>query len=157
MLGRHANQPWPSTLAWGIAVPYLVWNWNMGLTVFLHHTHFAVRWFRSERDVERCPQQELTIHVRYPRWYGWLSHEIMEHPAHHLDPLIPFYRLHAAQTRLIEVRGDQAIGERVSVRYVASLLRRCKLYDYERGEWTDFSGRVTGQDRTPLGIARHAP
>lgn len=134
MLGRHANQPWPSTLAWGIAVPYLVWYWNMGLTVFLHHTHFAVRWFRSERDVERCPQQEQ-----------------------HLNPSIPFYRLHAAQTRLIEVRGDQAIGERVSVRYVASLLRRCKLYDYERGEWTDFSGRVTGQDRTPLGIARHAP
>ena len=47
--------------------------------------------------------------------------------------------------RLRELLGDEAIVEPVSFRYVRSLVRRCKLYDYDRQEWTDFSGRTTGQ------------
>lgn len=145
-LASAAHVPVQSALLWGFAIPYLVWNSSMGLTVFLHHTHVAVPWFRTEEEARRYGgQEELTIHVRYPRWYGVLSHEIMVHPPHHLNPLIPFYQLQAAQRRLVELLGDEAIVEPVSFRYVRSLVRRCKLYDYDRQEWTDFSGRTTGQ------------
>jgi omega-6 fatty acid desaturase (delta-12 desaturase) len=116
----------------------------MGLTVFLQHTHFCVPWFRDAAQAARHGgQEEVTVHVRYPRWYGRLSHDIMEHPAHHINPLIPFYRLNAAQTRLLDVLGDAAIVERVGPRYIRALMRRCKLYDYDRQEWTDFTGTTT--------------
>jgi omega-6 fatty acid desaturase (delta-12 desaturase) len=145
-IGDAYGQSWFSATTWGIAVPYLVWNWSMGLTVFLQHTHFSIPWFRSEGEAHRYGgQEELTIHVKYPRWYGLLSHDIMEHPAHHINPLIPFYHLHAAQTRLNAILGDEVIVEPMSVGYALSLMRRCKLYDYDRQEWTDFSGRTTGQ------------
>ena len=145
-VGHMYGQSWLSAATWGVAVPFLVWNWSMGLTVFLQHTHFSVPWFRSEGEAQRFGgQEELTIHVKYPRWYGLLSHDIMEHPAHHINPLIPFYHLHAAQTRLNSVLGDEAIVEPMCLGYALSLMRRCKLYDYDRQEWTDFSGRTTGQ------------
>lgn len=143
-LGAAAGHGWLASLWWGFALPFLVWNWSMGLTVFLQHTHFSVPWFRDAAHAARHGgQEELTVHVRYPRWYGRLSHDIMEHPAHHINPLIPCYRLNAAQTRLLEVLGDAAIVERVGPRYIRSLMRRCKLYDYDRQEWTDFTGTTT--------------
>ncbi len=145
-LGTQYGHSWWSSLLWGVVLPFFIWNTSMGLTVYLQHTHHLVPWFRTEAEAHRYGgQEELTIHVRYPRWYGILSHEIMEHPAHHINPLIPFYRLHAAQSRLNQLLGRDAIVEYVGLRYIANLLRRCKLYDYERQEWTDFSGRTTGQ------------
>jgi acyl-lipid omega-6 desaturase (Delta-12 desaturase) len=146
-LSRVAGQGSASSaIIWGFLVPYAVWNSNMGLTTYLQHTHPAVPWFRTEQDAQSYGgQEELTINVKYPRWYGLLSHDIMEHPAHHINPRIPFYRLHAAQTRLIEILGRDAVVERIGLRYVRSLVRRCKLYDYERREWLDFAGRTTGQ------------
>ncbi|HEV8500487.1 MAG TPA: fatty acid desaturase [Casimicrobiaceae bacterium] len=143
-LGANAGHSWLASLWWGFVLPFLVWNWSMGLTVFLQHTHFCVPWFRDAAQAARHGgQEEVTVHVRYPRWYGRLSHDIMEHPAHHINPLIPFYRLNAAQTRLLDVLGDAAIVERVGPRYIRALMRRCKLYDYDRQEWTDFTGTTT--------------
>jgi omega-6 fatty acid desaturase (delta-12 desaturase) len=143
LLTEAREQSPMAALLWGFAVPYLVWNWSMGLTVFLQHTHFAVPWFRNENEADRLGrrQEDVTIHVKYPRWYGLLSHDIMEHPAHHINPLIPFHRLYAAQTRLLELLGDEIVVETIGLRYVRTLMRRCKLYDYDRQEWTDFSGR----------------
>jgi omega-6 fatty acid desaturase (delta-12 desaturase) len=145
-IGAYTDHSWWSSLIWGFLLPYLVWNSSMGLTVYLQHTHPMVPWFRTEAEAERHGgQAELTINVKYPRWYGFLSHEIMEHPAHHINPLIPFYHLHAAQNHLNHFLGDEAVVEHVGLSYVLGLMRRCKLYDYERQEWMDYSGRTTGQ------------
>lgn len=157
-LAQSTRQSSLVAVVWGFAVPYLVWNWSMGLTVFLQHTHFAVPWFRDQREAERFArrQEEVTIHVKYPRWYGLLSHDIMEHPAHHINPLIPFHRLHAAQTKLLELLGGEAVVETIGLRYVRTLIRRCKLYDYDRQEWTDFSGRTTGHTQSAYLPVQHA-
>jgi omega-6 fatty acid desaturase (delta-12 desaturase) len=157
VLAESRRQSPIAALLWGFAVPYLVWNWSMGLTVFLQHTHFAVPWFRNRKEAARFGgrQEELTIHVKYPRWYGLLSHDIMEHPAHHINPLIPFHRLHAAQMKLLELLGDEAVVETVGLRYIRALVRRCKLYDYDRQEWTDFSGRTTGHTQSAYVPAQH--
>ena len=145
-VGARFGQPWWSSLLWGVVVPYAFWNTSMGLTVYLQHTHTRTPWFRSLEEAERFGGQEsVTVHVKYPRWYGLLSHEIMEHPAHHINPLIPFYHLRAAQQRLNEVLGEDAIVEPVGPFYIAGLLKRCKLYDYDRQAWTDFSGTPTAR------------
>ena len=136
---------------WGFVLPFTIWNCNMGLTVFLQHTHPDVPWFRTEEEARSyAGQEELTIHVEFPRWYGLLSHDIMDHPAHHINPMIPFYQLHRAQARLNEVLGHDAVVESIGFRYLRSLMRRCKLYDYDRREWLDFSGRRTGQTEADL-------
>ena len=140
--GASAGNAWYASLAWGVAVPFLLWNCLMGLTVYLQHTHPAVPWFRSAAEARRHDTVELTVHVKYPRWYGILSHDIMEHPAHHIHPLIPFYRLRAAQERLNELLGNEAIVEPMTPFYVLRVLRQCRAYDYERKAWVGFCDTV---------------
>jgi omega-6 fatty acid desaturase (delta-12 desaturase) len=156
LVGIVNGKEWFASLFWGVALPFFVWNCLMGLTVYLQHTHHLVPWFRSEADARHYGHEELAVNVKYPRWYGILSHEIMEHPAHHVNPLIPFYRLRAAQEQLNLVLGEDAIVEHMGLTYLFSLVRRCKLYDYDRHEWTDFSGQVTGQTQSPF-MSPHAP
>jgi acyl-lipid omega-6 desaturase (Delta-12 desaturase) len=139
-----------SAIVFGFAVPFLVWNLLMGQTVLLQHTHPRVRWYRSEQDARADGGQESrTIHVATPRWYGLMGHDIMAHPAHHVNPMIPCYRLHAAQARLDEVLGPRAIVEAMGPRPLFEILRGCKLYDYDGHAWVDFSGRRT----TPVAAA----
>ena len=140
--GSFGDNAWYASLAWGVIVPFAIWNCLMGLTVYLQHTHPAVPWFRSVTEAKRHGAEELTVHVKYPLWYGILSHDIMEHPAHHIHPLIPFYRLRAAQARLNELLGKDAIVEPMTPGYVLGLLRQCRVYDYERREWVDFCDTV---------------
>ena len=154
--GSLGGNAWHASLAWGVAVPFLLWNCLMGLTVYLHHTHPLVPWFRTAEEAKRHGTEELTVHVKYPRWYGILSHDIMEHPAHHVHPLIPFYRLRAAQEHLNEVLGKDAIVEPMTPFYVLRLVRQCRLYDYDRKEWTGFAGTVSAQPADAL-LAPDAP
>jgi omega-6 fatty acid desaturase (delta-12 desaturase) len=35
---------------WGFVVPFLVWNYLMGFTVYVQHTHPLVPWFRTKHD-----------------------------------------------------------------------------------------------------------
>jgi omega-6 fatty acid desaturase (delta-12 desaturase) len=125
-------------------LPFLIWNFLIGLTIFLHHTHPAVPWFKTT-EIARINGGDdlLSINVLFPRWYALLSHNIMDHPAHHLNPLIPWYRLHCAQRKLIELLGSSARTEAFGVRYLWVTVRTCKLYDYDSHDWLDFSGRPT--------------
>ena len=134
-------------LLFGAVIPFLVWNQLMGLTAFLQHTHPRAPW-SDETSVDRpqVNQIEYTILVRYPRWYDYLSHNIMQHPAHHVNPRIPWFRLFDAQQRLNVIVRDEMIIERVNLRYLARLMRECQLYDYEKNTWLDFAGRPTGSE-----------
>lgn len=99
----------PAVLLWGFVLPYATYSYLTGLTVYLHHTNERLPWFRSGEEGDRPDQIALTAHVQFPLWYEVLSHNIMDHPVHHLNPKIPLYRLRAAQLRLNEALGDQGI------------------------------------------------
>ena len=133
-----------AAIFWGFVLPFAVWNVMMGGTVFLQHTAAEIPWFRSrdERDPE-IGQAELTVHIEVPRWYGLLSHHIMQHPVHHVMPKIPLYSLAAAQSRLNELLGRRAIRHRFSVAYLLVTMSVCRLYDYDRHQWLDFDGSPT--------------
>jgi omega-6 fatty acid desaturase (delta-12 desaturase) len=128
----------------GFALPYLVWSALMGATTYMQHTHPRVAWFDTLAEWRRLGgQEEVTVHLQVPRWYGLISHHIMDHPAHHLHPKIPLYRLAAAQQRLNLLLGARAVTQRFSPAYLLSTLARCKLYDYQRHCWLDFAGNPT--------------
>jgi omega-6 fatty acid desaturase (delta-12 desaturase) len=133
-----------AALVWGFVAPFLIWNQLMGLTAFLQHTHPRVPWFRSREEARaRRTQAQLTVLVQYPAWYDLLSHNIMQHQAHHVSARIPWCRLKAAQQKLRRLLGEGVVQERMSLAYVIRLTRTCQLYDYDRNRWLDFAGRPT--------------
>jgi acyl-lipid omega-6 desaturase (Delta-12 desaturase) len=140
-----------SAILWGFVVPFLTWNALMGATTYMQHTHQHVPWFESMAEWRALDgQEEVSVHVQMPRWYGLISHHVMDHPAHHVHPKIPLYHLASAQRRLNELLGNQAITQRFSPAYLLSTLTRCKLYDYRDHRWLDFAGRPTSNCTLPV-------
>lgn len=141
----------------GFVLPFAIWNMMMGATTYLQHTDRRVPWFGSETAWRaEARDEEVTVHLVVPRWYGLISHHIMDHPAHHLQPKIPLYRLAAAQAKLNALLGDRAVVERFSPRYLWTTLRACKLYDYEARRWLDFAGNPTSESLLPAAASRRA-
>ena len=146
-----------AAVAWGFVVPFLVWNLLMGATTYMQHTHQRAPWFAGTAEWRRLAgQEEVAVHVVVPRWYGAISHHIMDHPAHHVHPKIPLYRLAAAQRRLNELLGERAIVEPFTPGYLFATLGRCKLYDYREHRWLDFAGRPTSECTLPYRMRRAA-
>ena len=140
-----------ASLLLGFVLPYLVWNALMGATTYMQHTHPDVPWFEALAEWRRLGgQEEVSVQIQVPRWYGFISHHIMEHPAHHVHPKVPLYRLAAAQRRLNELLGPGAVTQRFTPLYLLSTLARCKLYDYRQHCWLDFAGRPTSASLRPV-------
>ena len=138
------RSPWlVFVAAW--LVPFLVWNWFMGMVIYAHHTHPFVPWFEREEDWNYLASQVLgTVHVRLPRPWTWLDNNIMEHNAHHALPVIPMYHLQTAQRRIRAAFPDiQHLY--LSPAAFCRIADACKLYDFAARRWTDFDGRPTGE------------
>ena len=82
-------------------------------------------------------------HSRHLRTFDALFHRLMQHPAHHINPIIPLYSLKAAQHRLEDIEPDGLMVIRWTPAYHLRLTRTCKLYDPHRDGWCDFQGRAT--------------
>ena len=128
----------------GFVIPFLIWNLLIGLVVYLHHTHPAVQWYNDKDSwAAASPFVSTTVHLTFPLGFGGLLHHIMEHTAHHVDMSLPLYCLKRAQLLLEKTLPDKIIIQRFSLRWYMDTARRCKLYDFERGCWTDFQGSPT--------------
>ena len=64
-----------------------------------------------------------------------LTHNIMIHVPHHVEPRIPFYRLKRAYRELQKQYGAYMHEYRFHFSTVRMIFSRCKLYDYERKTW----------------------
>jgi omega-6 fatty acid desaturase (delta-12 desaturase) len=128
----------------GFILPFLIWNFMGGVTIYQHHTHESLPWFRSNEERKRWGgQEDVTMHVRYPRWYNLLSLNIMQHTAHHINPGIPLYNLAMAQDKLSRILGKQTGSVEFSPLGLLKTIASCKLYDYEHHHWLDFDGNPT--------------
>jgi omega-6 fatty acid desaturase (delta-12 desaturase) len=138
------DRPLWMSLTAGWLVPFLVWNWFMGVVIYVHHTHPLVPWFARAEEWNYLAAQVLgTVHVRLPKPWFWLDNNIMEHNAHHALPVIPLYNLQAAQRHMRAAFPD--IHELyMSPPAFCRIVDACKLFDYEARRWTDFEGRGTG-------------
>lgn len=143
---------WPAVL-WGFLLPFFGWNGAMGFAVWVQHTHPRVPWFRDQHAWQQLAEQQerVTPYIIFPRWFGMLTHDIMDHTAHHLAPKIPLYNLHLAQRRLVEILGDQIVQERFTLLGFLRAMADCKLYDYNHHYWCDFNGQRSS-DCTLAGI-----
>ena len=145
----HSGQSVLLLLATGFVLPQLVWNAMIGFVVYIHHTHTRVVWHADKPSWSQAqPFVSTTVHVRFaakPSRFDWgaLMHHINEHTAHHVDMTIPLYRLRQAQKILEDKMPGRIVTQRFSWRWYFATARRCKLYDYRRRCWLDFSGRPT--------------
>jgi len=130
----------------GAVYPFMVFMAVTGWGLYLQHTHPDVAWLRGTDEDNKVFYDRgelLAVHWKMPGWFGRLTHDVMDHPVHHLHPRVPCYRLKAAQARLNELLGEHAVVEKFTLRSFFDTLRRCKLYDFDNHRWLDFDGKPT--------------
>ena len=159
-LGRYRIASPEVALAWAVFAPltsFLNWLWFMGFVSYIQHTHPDMAWYDREEEWSFYHVQlKSTAHVTFPWFVERLFHNIMDHPAHHIDPTIPLTALPQSQKQLENAYPEHAVVIRWTPRQFLRLTRCCKLYDFERHCWLDFDGRPT--TRTGLaGLSRRAP
>ena len=138
------------TLVQGWLLPYIAWNYLMGLSIYLNHTHPNAPWFDDPKEwtayngnVRGTTHVDLPINL-FPIWQ--IS---MHHTAHHSLQAIPIYKLDAAQRKIIERFDDDIVRYRLTPGEYLNIMRSCKLYDFKRHCWTDFDGHPT---TTPVSL-----
>ncbi len=130
-------------LATVFILPLVVWNTVIGFVVYVHHTHKDIRWYDNKVAWGAAsPFVSTTVHLKLPFGLGRFFHNIMEHTAHHVDMGIPLYSLDGAQETIEESLPGQVTVQAFSLAWYIDTARCCKLYDFERGGWTDFKGHI---------------
>jgi omega-6 fatty acid desaturase (delta-12 desaturase) len=133
------------TYATGWLLPFAVWNYLMGLTIYLNHTHPAIPWFRDEYSWSFHAGNVLgTTHVKLPRWLAPLYSDALSHTAHHADVRLPVYALPEAQIRIEQTFANGVQQYDLSPGEYRRIYTACKLFDFDRMCWTDFNGVPTG-------------
>ena len=126
----------------------------MGMASYQQHTHPRTAWYD---DVDEWNfyhvQLRSSTHVAMPAFVDRLLHNIMDHPAHHLDPTIPMYQLPESQRLLEEHAGEHAVVVPWTMKEFPRTCRVCKLYDYRNHCWIDFDGKPT----SPSGLSGLPP
>lgn len=136
--------PWLTSLtsiAVGVLLPFMIWNWVMAYATFQHHTNPQVPWYDSEEEWTAFRGQVKSgVHVRLPRIIEVLLHNIMDHTAHHVDPKIPLYNLPKQQRILEAAYPEDVLIQAWDIANFRRTLRVCQLYDYKNHCWQHFNG-----------------
>lgn len=138
------GQAFANAAVFGLLLPFLIWNLFISFVTVIQHTGPDVKW-SLPTGRPSTPEQKLhgTVRIRFPEVIDVLFHRLMQHSAHHLNPIIPLYSLKAAQRTLEEGHGGDVISIRWTPTYHLRLTRACKLYDPQADGWCDFEFRPT--------------
>jgi omega-6 fatty acid desaturase (delta-12 desaturase) len=138
----------------GFFLPLLVWNGLIGFVVYVHHTHTSIAWYDNKKNWSNTnPFVSTTVHLTFNSFFGAALHHIMEHTAHHVDMGVPLYRLKQAQAILEARLPGHIVVQPFSWYWYFDTAHRCKLYDFERRQWTDFSGNPTSEEMANIAPA----
>jgi len=127
-----------------VFTPWVTWIWFMGFVSFIQHTHPDTVWYDDQRQWSFYQVQlASSTHVTFPWPIERILHNIMDHPAHHIDPAIPLYQLPASQKALEQFAPEHSLVVPFTIGEYLRICRTCKLYDYRRHRWLDFDGNPT--------------
>lgn len=130
----------------GLLLSYGVWFWLIGTVTFVQHTHPDVPWYDDPGEWNFYRGQlHGSPHLAMPFWLRKLLHNVMDHAAHHVDPLIPLYRLPASQRSLKRSCHADLVSHHASLPGLLRVLKVCRLYDFRRHQWLDFDGTPTSR------------
>lgn len=123
-----------------LVVPWVLWNYTIGVTVYIHHIAPQIAWHPRRRWSKFAGQMESTGSIRIARWLNFFWHNIYVHTPHHVDPRIPFYHLPEAAAALAHMYPDVVRVRSYHLRDYVHTTQQCKLYDFERGVWLGYDG-----------------
>jgi len=136
---QELNQSLLLNITFALIVPFLVWNWIMGFVIYQHHTNPLTKWYSNVDEWKYWEVQlEHSTHIRFPKPLNWISHNIMEHTAHHSNMQIPMYELSKAQKALETEFRDRMQVIDWTIKFYRNSIKTCKLYDYENHAWCNF-------------------
>ncbi len=139
----------------GVTIPFGLWIWFMGFVSFIQHTHPTCAWYDDPEEWSfYTVQLKSTTHMVFPWPIEPLLNNILDHPAHHLDPSIPLYHLPEAQRLLEETAPEHSVVVRWTPWEYLRTCAACKLYDFDRHCWTDFDGNPTSPLALPTLLMR---
>lgn len=151
-------------VAWGLGVlgtawlvarvlllPFLVFMYTIGSFVHVHHVQPDIRWWRRREWTKWKGQVEGTTVLRTSKAFDFFVHWIMVHTPHHVDVRIPMYNLELAAAAIEEAFPGEVHDEPLRFRDFMANTRRCRLYDFDAGEWLTYEQareRLAGQRTT---------
>src|SRR5262249_50859587 len=81
-------------VALGVILAWLVFGWLIGFVVYFNHTHPSLVWYDGKEGWSPLVASvRATARLSFPGWTRLFASNIMNHPAHHVDPRIPLARL----------------------------------------------------------------
>ncbi len=120
------------------AVPFLLWNYCIGASVYIHHISQDIPWQKRRSWTKFGGQVEGTTVLHVPRAVNFFFHNIFLHVPHHVDMRIPFYGLPKAVVAMREHFGDILREKQYGIRDYLQTTRACKLFDFEEGVWLGY-------------------
>jgi omega-6 fatty acid desaturase (delta-12 desaturase) len=134
------------SLLFGFVIPFLVWNLFISFVTIVQHTSPNVRWVMpTGRPSTHEQKLRGTVHLRFPEAVDWFFHRVMQHIAHHVNPMVPLYTIKGAEKEVMAHELGHVVIERWTPVYHWRLARDCKLYDIVRDGWCDFNFAPTGR------------
>jgi len=126
-----------------VILPFCVWNVLVGLVIHVHHIHPDVPWYERKSDwLEAQAVYTSTVHIDWPL-LDRLLHNILTHPAHHIDSKLSLFDLPAAQQALEKEYPALFSKRRLSWADHWNSVRQCKIFDYEESRWLPFPVTVS--------------
>ncbi len=132
-----------------LAVPFLLWNYAIGISVYVHHIATDIPWRRRRDWTKFVGQVEGTTVLHMPRFINFFMHNIFLHVPHHVDMRIPFYGLPAAVDALREHFSDALRERDYHLADYIRTTRDCKLFDLDAGVWRNYRGAITSTTPKP--------
>jgi omega-6 fatty acid desaturase (delta-12 desaturase) len=119
----------------------------------VHHIAPDIEWQPRALWTKFKGQMHGTTILRVPRVLDLFFHHIFLHVPHHVDMRIPFYRLPEAADAILRNFPDVVREKRLSLRDYLQSVRRCKLYDFDRGVWLTYGEAGRAVESAPASAA----
>lgn len=140
-----------------LVLPFLGFSYIIGSFVHVHHIQPDIRWWNRREWTKFKGQMEGTTVLHAPVGLDFFIHWIMIHIPHHVDQRIPMYHLELAADALREAYPDVVHDAPLRFRDFVANTRRCKLYDYDRGQWLTYAAAEGEQLGDPSNHDGHHP
>lgn len=127
---------------WGfmklILIPFIVWNYFIGFTVYVHHIGKDIPWKEREEWTPFYGQMIGTINYHVNKLYNFFVHNIYIHSPHHVHMKIPCYNLPLALKEM-KAHFPEYVKERTTLLsdYWKNT-KLCKLMNFQTGEWMTY-------------------
>ena len=127
---------WSFTKLW--LLPFISWNYYIGLTVYVHHINPAISWKKHADWTPFYGQVHGTINYHIPWFFNIVLLNIYIHLPHHVHMKIPCYNLRRALEEMKKGYKDVIVERNTLFLDYLTSTSYCKLIDSETGEWHSY-------------------